>query len=63
MAFVLVLGIAVITGAGVFQVVAVWAVTHVEAEFGADFLPVRCYFEGDDGWDVVAIGEFSLGEQ
>jgi hypothetical protein len=47
----------VFAGAGVFFVLAAWAVTQVEAELGADLFGIWCHFESDDGRDVIAVGE------
>ena len=47
--------IAVVTGAGVFEVVAGGAVSEVQIELLADFLGVLTDLNGDDDWKIVAL--------
>lgn len=48
---------AVVTGAGVFEVVAGGAVAEVQVELGANFLGVRLGLDGDNNREVVAFWE------
>ena len=46
---------AVITGAGVFEVVAGGAVSEVQVELLANFLGVLANLDGNDDWKIVAL--------
>ena len=46
---------AVVTGAGVFEVVAGGAVSEVQVELLADFLGVLTDLDGNDDWKIVAL--------
>lgn len=49
--------VAMVAGAGVFEVVAGGAVAEVQVELGANFLGVRLGLDGDNNREVVAFWE------
>ena len=59
----LVVSVAVIAGAGVFEVVAARAVVEVEVEALPDGLGGRLRFDLHDGGDVHAVGQGLIGNE
>jgi len=50
-----------VTGAGVFLVIAIWAITQVNSELGPDGIRIRSHSEGNNDWIFVAGWECFVG--